>query len=95
MNIKSAVLNIISWISGFLFSFIGVVNMFWGNDPGVGIFIFLLSLVYYPPVNVLFKKINGRTIPPVVKIGLAVVILWASTGVGELFDKIDMMVQSF
>lgn len=42
MNNKSAVLNIVSWISGFLFSFIGVVNMFWGNDPGFGIFIFLL-----------------------------------------------------
>ncbi len=88
MNNKSAVLNIISWISGFLFSFIGVVNMFWGNDPGFGIFIFLLSVVCYPPINVLFNKLTGRTIPTTVKIVSAAFILWASTGVGELFDKI-------
>jgi hypothetical protein len=92
-QIKAWILNRRSWISsaGFpasFFSFIGVLNIFWDNDPGFGIFIFLLSVVCYPPINVLYNKLTGRTIPSTVKIVSAVFILWANTGVGELFDKI-------
>jgi hypothetical protein len=71
---------------------IGVVNVLWGNDPGFGVFLLLLSLVYLPPVNVIIKKQTGFSIPIVVKILLAIFILWASLGVGELFDKVDLMI---
>jgi hypothetical protein len=93
MNNNSIVLNIISWIFGIVFFAIGVVNTFWGNDPGFGIFIILLSLVYFLPVNDILKKMTGFSVPRmgIVKILLGIFILWASLGVGELFDKIDLM----
>lgn len=93
MNNKSIVLNIISWIFGIVFFAIGVVNSFWGNDPGFGVFILLLSFVYFLPVNDILKKMTGFSIPRmgIVKILLGIFILWASLGVGELFDKIDLM----
>ena len=93
MDNKSIVLNIISWLFGIVFFVIGVVNTFWGNDPGFGVFILLLSLVYFLPVNDILKKMIGFSIPRmgIVKILLGIFILWATLGVGELFDKIDLM----
>lgn len=93
MNNKSTIWNIISWIFGIVVFAIGVVNTFWGNDPAFGVFLLLLSFVYFLPVNAILKKISGFTIPRmgIVKIILGLLILWASLGVGELFDKIDLM----
>jgi hypothetical protein len=97
MNNKSIVLNIISWLFGIVFFAIGVVNTFWGNDTGFGVFIILLSSVYFLPVNDILKKINEFLTPRmgVVKILLGFFILWAALGVGELFDKIDLMMMDF
>jgi hypothetical protein len=97
MNNYSVVLNIISWIFGIVFFAIGVVNTFWGNDPGFGVFILLLSFVYFLPVNEILKKMTNFSIPRmgIVKILLGIFILWASLGVGELFDKIDLMMMDF
>jgi hypothetical protein len=93
MNNNSVVLKIISWLFGIVFFAIGIVNTFWGNDPGFGVFILLLSLVYFLPVNEILKKMTGFSIPRmgILKIILGVFILWAALGVGELFDKIDLM----
>jgi hypothetical protein len=54
-----------------------------------------LSFVFFPPSNQLFRKITGFYIPLVVKIILGVLIIWAAIGVGELFDKVDMMLKDF
>lgn len=85
--------NLISWIFGIVAFAIGLVNTFWGNDPGFGVFILLLSLIYFFPVNTLLRKIAGFSIPRIgiLKIALGTFILWAALGVGELFDKIDLM----
>ena len=93
MNNKSIVLNVISWVFGIAFFAIGVVNTFWGNDPGFGVFILLVSFVYFLPVNDILKRMTGFSIPRmgVAKILLGILILWASLGVGELFDKIHLM----
>lgn len=91
MDNKSLVLSIISSLFGIVFFAIGVINIFWGNDPFFGVFIMLLSFVYFPPASALFKKITGFSIHPIVKILLGVFIFWAALGVGELFDKIDLM----
>jgi hypothetical protein len=93
MNNKLNVWNIISWIFGLTVFAIGLVNMFWGNDPGFGIFLILLSFVYFPPVNAIFKKSTGFSIPAPIKILLGIFIIWAALGVGELFDKIDLMLK--
>lgn len=91
MNNKLSVLNIISWLFGAAVFAIGLVNTFWGNDPGFGVFLLLLSFVYFPPLNTIIKERTGFSIPRIVKIGLGLFIVWASLGVGELFDKIDLM----
>jgi hypothetical protein len=93
MTYKLNVATIISWIFGVLVFAIGLINTFWGNDPGFGIFLLLLSFIYFLPVKELVKKYTGLTIPAMawIKIGLALFIIWASVGVGELFDKIELM----
>lgn len=95
MDNKSKLMDSISWVSGILFSAIAMVNIFWGNDPVFGIFLLALSLVYYPPLNALLKKWTGYVVPGLVKIALGLFILWASLGVGELLNKIGLMLQSF
>jgi hypothetical protein len=93
MNNKSAIGNIIGWLFGILVMAIGLVNMFWGNDLYFGIFLFLLAFIYFPPVNTVIKKLIGFSVPLVAKIILAAFIIWAALGVGELFEKIDMMMK--
>ena len=93
MDIKSTVLNLISWLFGVVFFAIGVVNTFWGNDLGFGILIVVLSLVFFPPFTSKFTQITGLKIPLFVKILLGLFILWAALGVGELFFKIDLMLE--
>jgi hypothetical protein len=97
MTYKLNIGTIISWIFGILAFAIGIVNTFWGNDAGFGIFILLLSLIYFLPVNELLKKLTGFSIPKMglIKIAVGLFIMWASLGVGELFDKIELMMKSF
>lgn len=90
---NSIIETVISWFFGVLFLAIGLINTFWGNDPQFGIFIVLLSLIYFVPVDHLIKKVTGFSIPrmSIIKIVTAAFIIWASVGVGELFDKIEIM----
>ncbi|MGZ5254152.1 MAG: hypothetical protein ACXWV4_07345 [Flavitalea sp.] len=87
----------LSWFFGLVFFAIGVVNTFWGDDPGFGIFILLLSMVYFIPVDDLIKSFTGIAIPHfgIIKVLIAMFIIWASVGVGELFDKIEIMMNDF
>ena len=87
--------SIISGMFGMVAIALGIINTFWGNDPGYGIFIFLLSFICFPPANVLFKKYTGFSIPLIVKVLLGIFILWSALGVAELSDKIDLMLMSF
>jgi hypothetical protein len=91
MDEKPIVWNIIGWLFGVVAFAIGIVNTFWGNDPGFGIFILLLSFIYFPPVNVILQKWTGFSIHIIVKIIIGFLIIWAALGVGELFDKIELM----
>ena len=91
MNYKAILLDTFSWIFGIIIFAIGVLNVFWGNDAGFGVFIILLSFAFFPLINTLIKERIGFTIPLIVKILLGIFILWAALGVGELFNKIHLM----
>ena len=91
VNEKLLLFNIAGWLFGLVVLAIGLINTFWGNDPEFGIFLVLLSFIYFPPLNVLIKKMIGFSIPVIAKILLGVFIIWAALGVGELFAKIEMM----
>lgn len=87
--------NFVSIIFGVLFFAIGIVNTFWGNDPQYGIFIVLLSFLFFPPAGRLVKRITGYSFTPLLKLLVGAFIIWSAMGVGELFDKIDMMLADF
>ena len=74
---------------------LGLINLGWGNDPVFGAFIIIVSLVYFPQVRTIIRRLTGITIPEFVKIIIGVFILWATLGVGELFDKIQLMLKDF
>lgn len=95
MSNNSIVLNLICWLFGIAVIAIGLINVFWGNDLGFGIFLLLLSLVYFPPLNAMLKEKTNLSIPGIIKFLLGAFILWAALGVGELFGKIDLMMSSF
>ncbi len=97
MNNTLSIENLASWLFGILALFIGVVNTFWGNDPQFGILVLLLTIVYFVPVNSIIQKITGFSIPRfgLLKALLAMFILVAALGVGELFSKIELMQSSF
>ena len=86
-------MTVFSWIFGFMVMGIGLVNTFWGNDPGLGVFLVALSFLYFPPANAFTREKFGFAIPILVKIILDVLIIWVSLGVGELFDKIGLMME--
>tara|TARA_A100001388_G_scaffold215381_1_gene165837 strand:+ start:1099 stop:1392 length:294 start_codon:yes stop_codon:yes gene_type:complete len=86
---------ILSLLFGLVFSFIGFVNTFWGNDPYYGISVFSISILFYlPALNCVVKKISPKSLN-IIKIILGFLILWISLGVGELFDKIALMIENF
>jgi hypothetical protein len=95
MNKNWIVWDVIGWLFGLVVFAIGIINIFWGNDFGFGMFLLLLSFLYFPPVNVLLKKRFGFSVHYLVKIFLGIFILWAALGVGELLDKIDIMLMDF
>ncbi|MDX9848681.1 MAG: hypothetical protein RBT74_17000 [Tenuifilaceae bacterium] len=54
-----------------------------------------VSFIYIPQVGLLFHKITGLRNHWIVKVLTGLFILWAALGVGELFDKIDLMLTDF
>lgn len=83
--------NTLSWIVAFLLIDLAMINIIWGNDQGFGVFILLLSLLYFPPLtDYIHERFNFR-VTGIIKVILFIFIIWAALGVGELFDKIDLM----
>ena len=77
--------SIVSWTFCIVFIALGLLNLFLVH-PVPGVFYLLLSLVYFPQTNVLFKKWFGFSIPLIVKIILGLVILWGTLAVGDLAE---------
>ncbi len=92
--IQESVKKIISICFGALFSFIGFANAYWGNDPYFGLAIICISFFYYLPlIDYSRRAISARNLF-ILKIIFGFLILWASLGVGELDDKLEMMFES-
>ena len=83
--------QVIRYLFAILFSIIGFINSFWGNDPYYGVFVILLSLPFYPVFSERFIR-QIRTWHLIILGGF---ILWTALGVAELFNKIALMIQSF
>ena len=83
--------SLTGWLFGITVFAAGIINTFWGNDPFFGIFLVLLAFVYFPAGNIISRRITGYSIHCMLKILLGLFIFWAAIGVGELGDKIDLM----
>ena len=80
---------------GFLFSAIGFVNTFWGNDPYYGLAVLTASFLFYLPlIDVIRARVSAQQGTALLVL-LGAFILWSSVGVGELCDKTAMMVETF
>ena len=89
---KQGITLLLNWFVAVLFSTIGIVNCVVGNDPEFGVFILLLSLLFYPPLRLVFQQKTGWSIPSYVLILLGLFVFWSSLGVGELLEKIKIIV---
>ena len=76
----------ISWIFGILVFLDGLLNLFRGNDPGLGFAFLILSLIYFPPVGRLIRSNLGFGIPVIIKILLGIAILWISLTGGAVAE---------
>tara|TARA_B100000029_G_scaffold501786_2_gene575917 strand:+ start:215 stop:556 length:342 start_codon:yes stop_codon:yes gene_type:complete len=92
---KDFIYQCFSILFGVLVSFIGFVNTFWGNDPYYGLIILLLSLLFYLPLVDLIRTTMQKKYSFPLKFLIGFLILWTSLGVGELFDKVKLMIETF
>ena len=80
---------------GVLFSAIGFVNTFWGNDQYYGLAVLTASFLFYLPlIDVVRARVRAQQGTALLVL-LGAFILWSSIGVGELLDKTAMMVEAF
>jgi hypothetical protein len=85
MSTKS-LFNSVSWVVGFLIFMIGVLNILRGNDPFLGVGFMLISFLYVPTTNRFIKNKFGISIHYLLKIVLAVILLWISFAVGAIAE---------
>jgi len=90
INNRPIIWSISGWVFGIIVVIIGVLNLFLVH-PVPGIAYLLISLVYFPPANAYLKKIVGITIPMILKIVLAIVLIMFTLGVSDLGDMIDKL----
>ena len=83
MNNTLNINDITSWILGIILFVIGLMNLFLVH-PVPGIVFILLSMLFFPPTNVLFKKHLRIAIPLVAKIVVFIVLVWFTLGVSDL-----------
>ena len=80
--------NLAGWLFALLLLGIGVANLLLVHPvPAAGYG--LVSLVYCPPARAALKDRFGVSIPVVVKIALAIVVVMFTLGVSDLGEMID------
>lgn len=80
---------IISWMFGIVFLVIGVLNVLLVH-PVPGVLYLLISVIYFPPANAILERKLGFSIPFVVKVILAIIILWGTLAVGDLAEMFGL-----
>ncbi|MGW8123228.1 hypothetical protein ACV07N_11265 [Roseivirga echinicomitans] len=86
MGKKTIYNNFFGWAFGTIVIALGLMNISRGNDFGFGVFLIILSLIYFPPSSKLLTKKLGISIHYLVKIGLAIFIIWAILAVGAIAE---------
>lgn len=74
---------VICWFLGLIIFSLGLLNLILIH-PVPGLLYLLLSLLFFPPVEDLFKRKVGFSIPFPALLVLALVIFWFTLGVSDL-----------
>jgi ABC-type sugar transport system permease subunit len=93
VHLKKTIVTAIGWLFGLILIAAGIVNMFWGNDQGLGIGLCVLSPVFFPPSSAWLQQKSGLPFPWWAKLALALLLVWVTLGVGELLPKIGLMLK--
>lgn len=88
MNFYNILFTITRWIPGLAIATLGILY-FVLVHPIPGIVCLLLSFVFFPPANDLFRRKLGMKIPLPVQVLLFIIIFWFTLGVSDLGDMID------
>ena len=83
-NFKITVM--VGWGFSLFLLLIGFMNIFRGNDPGLGIIYLLLSVVFFPLTNILLRDLFGLYIPYYIKVILAILCIWTILAVGAIAE---------
>ncbi|MUP46474.1 hypothetical protein E0K83_12070 [Gramella sp. BOM4] len=78
--------KILGGIFGVFLLLIGMMNIFRGNDPGLGVMYMLLSIIFFPVTNTVLHDLFRLHIPYYVKVILAVLCLWSILAVGAIAE---------
>ena len=84
-----------NWLICIVLLLIGVINIFWGNDPFYGVFVIGITVLITPAMSSYIERTMGIKIPTILKVLIILFILWSALGVAELFDKIQLMLNDF
>lgn len=77
--------DLLNWFLMILFIIIGIMNLVLIH-PVPGFFYVVVSLFYCPPIVAIAKHRLGFSIPYLIKLIAAFVILWGTLAVGDLAE---------
>lgn len=75
----------LSWLFALILVILGVLNL-WLIHPVPGLMYLAFSMMYIPPVYSRLCRFAGFRLPPVIRILLAMAILWFTLGISDLAD---------
>jgi len=80
--------ELFSWFFWAILLVIGILNIVLIH-PVPGIIYIILSFIYFPNTNEFLKQKFRFSILPVVKVVLAILIMWFTLGVGDLMELFE------
>lgn len=86
---------LLSLAVGIVLAALGFINLFWGNDPFFGLAIFAASGFYFFPIANEIRSLVEAKWWRWFLIILALLIVWAALGVGDLEGKLGLMQDAF
>lgn len=90
MNYRLSTGDLLSALFAVILFIVGVLNIFLVH-PVPGVIYMLLAFLYTPAANSMLKSRFDFSIPWVVKIALAIVLVMFTLGVSDLGDMIDKL----
>ena len=78
--------KLIGWIFGVFLILVGMMNIFRGNDLGLGVMYIMLSIIFFPVTNTLLHDLFRLHIPDYVKVIIAVLCIGSMLAVGAVAE---------